>query len=136
MNGANTFALEQLLAEVRAVREDLDADGSPPYEDGTGADTMPLIYLDPVQTASEHAQRAREWVTVVGEEGGATSRDLLLAEVLEAFACSDPTLLHRRLIRVAATALRWTETVDARARADRASEPAHVKSPAERRRSR
>lgn len=61
---------------------------------------------------SAHAQR--EACERAFREGWGSWSSILRAEVAEAFAESDPTLLRAELIQVAAVAVAWAEAIDRR----------------------
>lgn len=107
----------RVLAEVRIerVRQDLKW-GEQNHPDGTGADIRVLrstdVNLD-LRTGHELADifKAKCRSNRLGRD---TWRDILLEEVFEVMAESDPAPLRAELIQVAAVAVQWVEAIDRR----------------------
>lgn len=99
--------------------------GEQNHPDGTGPDEQPLLEVwyhatgspDPLEdfSATDLAKAATE---STDEKAGSgyelTWTDILLEEVFEALAESDPAKLRTELIQVAAVATQWVEAIDRR----------------------
>nr|WP_297429696.1 hypothetical protein [uncultured Actinotalea sp.] len=87
--------------------------------DGTGPTVRPLAALigngqvTPLD-ARWLAKRAAAHTDTVFNAGHGTFRDILLEEVFEALAEDDPARLRAELLQIAAVAVQWVETIDAR----------------------
>ncbi len=94
-----------ILAERRRQDEKWGALGEKDFKlpDGTG-----------MEFDKEAADAARAACDASHKAGVGTWRDILEEEVAEAFAESDPDLLRKELLEVAAVALKWCETIDRR----------------------
>ena len=98
----NTNAMLAVLGEVRAERMSQEAKwGQQNHANGTGK---------PGDKAE--ADFARAACEGAFASGAGTYRDILLEEVAEAFAESDPHLLRTELLQVAAVAVAWVEKID------------------------
>ncbi|MDA1062648.1 MAG: hypothetical protein O2895_07065 [Chloroflexi bacterium] len=62
----------------------------------------------------EHLGRVRERVEARARDGSIAWRDILIEEVAEAFAESDPAKMRAELVQVAAVAVQWVEAIDRR----------------------
>lgn len=115
-----------VLEEVAAERARQSAKwGVQRHPDGTGPDSMPLYAVglfDEIADSDEASyirdvmQRRTEWRfhdTSTRDQPGAWT-DILLEEVFEALAESDPEKLRTELIQVAAVATQWVEAIDDR----------------------
>jgi len=84
--------------------------------DGTGPRTR---VLEPVNEVSDAAVLLARWAKdatdTAAKNGTVTFTDILLEEVFEALAESDPARLRAELIQVAAVTVQWIEALDARA---------------------
>jgi hypothetical protein len=60
----------------------------------------------------ERANAARVMADIAADEGNLTWTDILLEEVYEALAETDPIKLRGELIQVAAVAAAWIEAID------------------------
>lgn len=65
-------------------------------------------------TAEAQAQMARRACDIAFKEGTGSWRHILLEEVYEALAETDPQQLRTELIQVAAVAVAWVEAIDRR----------------------
>jgi hypothetical protein len=84
--------------------------------DGTGPDTPWLPGLPHSARTIEMIIRA-DWNYDTDPDPALMSwMRLLREEVAEAFACADATCLRTELVQVAAVAVSWIETLDARAK--------------------
>lgn len=108
-----------VAADVRAERrrqnekwgEQNHPDGTWPHEDPLAfvhAWTSPGSHALTYATAAKHATDARAHRNTV------TWSDILLEEVFEALAESDPVKLRTELVQVAAVAQQWAEAIDRR----------------------
>lgn len=71
--------------------------------DGTGSE------------GTEHrAQEAKAWGDRLAREGTLTMADVLLEEVFEAMAETNPIRLREELVQVAAVAVKWVQLIDHR----------------------
>lgn len=95
---ATRAVLDELASERR--RQD-DKWGEQNHPDGTGG----------LQQALE-ADKAREGCKAAFKHGSGTWMHVLIEEVFEAFAESDPAKLRVELIQVAAVAVAWAEAID------------------------
>jgi len=94
----------KILGEVRLERAAQDEKwGEQNHPDGTGAD----FYK---RSADAHRLQCDEKF----RRGQGTWNDILLEEVYEALAESDPAKLRVELIQVAAVATAWVEAIDRR----------------------
>lgn len=94
----------QVLAEIAQERTRQDAKwGEQNHPDGTGA-----------PGSAEVADSAREACDRAAEHGVAFWSLILLEEVSEAIAESDPAALRGELVQVAAVAVNWIEAIDRR----------------------
>ncbi len=84
--------------------------GQQNHRDGTGA----RVEVVPLWDAVDFAEWAKHDTDSNARAGGVTWRHILLEEVAEAFAESDPDLLRAELAQVAAVAVRWMEAIDRR----------------------
>jgi hypothetical protein len=93
-----------VLADVadERTRQD-DRWGEQNHPDGTGAPEF-----------GELADRAKQQYEDAARDGSVTWTNVLLEEVAEAFAESDPARLREELIQVAAVAVAWAECIDRR----------------------
>jgi hypothetical protein len=92
-----------VLLQIEAERLSQDAKwGQQDHPDGTSA-----VY-------TETAERARILCSVRHAEGVGTWNLILLEEVAEACAETDPAKLREELIQVAAVAVAWIEAIDRR----------------------
>ncbi|MGJ6965918.1 hypothetical protein ACSDR0_28815 [Streptosporangium sp. G11] len=97
-------SLAKVLADVAAERVAQDERfGMQVLPDGTGAG----------HRMAESVLARRETETAA-EGGTLTWRHILMEEVLEAFAESDPERLRAELIQVAAVAVKWSQALDRR----------------------
>lgn len=85
--------------------------------DGTGPRSFALGSVPP-------AAKLRRRVDEHARLGILTDADVLLEEVAEAFAETDPAALRAELVQVAAVAVRWVERLDLEAAERRAREEA------------
>lgn len=116
-----------ITAEVTAERRRQNAKwGKQDHPDGTGPDTRPL--LTHIEEPSIHLNDSAEllsasltartdhrfsgWRSLDTPPG--TWRDILLEEVFEALAESDPAKLRTELIQVQAVAQQWVAAIDRR----------------------
>lgn len=116
----------QILAEVareRARQTEKHGDQSH-LPDGTGPNTRPLLELGydtalfADRTAAHLARAAQQKTDRHAHQYGAgavTFADILLEEVFEALAESDPPALRTELVQIAAVTVQWIEAIDARA---------------------
>lgn len=111
----------QVAADVRAERARQDAKwGEQNHPDGSGRNTRPLAgsyddyAVDGENYADEIAMWARSECQLAAEDGQATWSRILIEEVFEALAESDPAMLRTELVQVAAVAQQWVEAIDRR----------------------
>lgn len=121
-------AVSTVLAEVAAERARQDAKwGEQNHPDGTGPESHPLvvdgakndlIYPGPLRiaVANRLAVGFTQSTDAAAREGSLTWRHILLEEVFEALAESDPAKLRRELIQLAAVATQWVEAIDRRSK--------------------
>ncbi len=114
----------QILAEVarERVRQTEKHGDQSHLPDGTGPYEQPLIGngASPLQPDGTAVARWLAWwakreTDRAARHGAVTFRDILLEEVFEALAESDPAALRTELVQVAAVAVQWVEAIDARA---------------------
>lgn len=91
---------EEILSETD---RQLDQWGEQNHPDGTG--------LSEDVRRADHAKKLNDTFVKLG---ALTWRDILLEEVYEAFAETDPERLREELIQVAAVASSWVEAIDRR----------------------
>ena len=107
------MSTESVLSEVAAERaRQTELWGEQNLPDGTG----PALYLAGLfrSNMARSAELARLHCDLEGPRGRVTWRTVLLEEVLEALAESDPDRLRAELIQVAAVAAQWVEALDRR----------------------
>lgn len=104
LDGVATISVMQEVINER-VRQD-DKWGQQNHPDSTGGPPSEIM-------ADEYRSRAAE----AAASGALTWRHILLEEVYEAIAESDPTALREELIQVAAVAAAWAEAIDRRGQA-------------------
>ncbi len=113
---------ESVLQEVLEERHRQEAKwGEQNHPDGTGPARMPLLATDvnlDLRTGAELARILRTKCNVTHARGDGTWLDILLEEVGEAMAESDPAKLRAELIQVAAVATAWAEAIDRRTRGE------------------
>lgn len=106
-----------VLAAIVAERGRQDAKwGEQNHPDGTGDDELLLrgrSLAAPV-TMGTLAYVARATTDAAAKTGTVTWADILLEEVGEAFAESNPAKLRAELVQVAAVAAQWVEAIDRR----------------------
>jgi hypothetical protein len=109
--------LDSVLREVAAERAAQHAVwGEQNLLDGTGPDVVPFENWDVVMDGANVALTTAEHLAVLCSHSECvTWLDVLLEEVLEAFAESDRGRLRAELIQVAAVAVQWVEAIDRRA---------------------
>ena len=115
-----------ILGEVAAERARQDAKwGEQNHPDGTGPRAYPLAPLPEanldLRAAYELADAAKKATDTAFKHGKVTYRDILLEEVFEALAESNPARLRVELVQVAAVAVAWVEKIDRHAAAGSAS---------------
>ena len=96
--------------------------GEQNHPDGTGPQTLPLheAVRGPGSVEGDKhyafglALMAKQATDHAARAGTVTWRDILLEEVLEAFAEDDLTKLRTELVQVAAVAEQWAEAIDRR----------------------
>lgn len=88
--------------------------------DGTGP--AEILRDLPVHQAAARMDHLAAWArgrtdahAHAGGDGTVTFADILLEEVFEALGEDDPARLRAELLQVAAVAVQWVETIDARA---------------------
>ncbi|MFE7236120.1 hypothetical protein ACFVAF_37010 [Streptomyces sp. NPDC057596] len=105
-------SLDSVLAEVRAERARQDARwGEQNHPDGTG---LPIF--------QHSVRRYRDTAERNAAAGVLAWRDVLLEEVHEVLAESDPAELRAELVQVAAVAAAWAEAIDRRTAAGEAKQ--------------
>lgn len=118
-----TDFLDRVIArDVLAERDRQDLKWGPPtaIPNGTGSDVAPLRHIGVSYIGTlDHgmgalllrdvAQDATEWRTAAGD---VTMADILLEEVFEALAESDPSKLRAELVQVAAVAQKWIRVLE------------------------
>ena len=80
------------------------------HPDGTGE----RVEVIPLWDAVDFAEWAKSATDAAAREGDVTWRDILLEEVAEALAESDPDLLKAELAQVAGVAQQWIDAIDLR----------------------
>mgnify|MGYP001809808410 CR=1 FL=1 len=114
-----------VLGDVVAERDRQDAKwGQQNHPDGTGRAHRPLDAIASQSSyfhatnrfgdADDLAAAAKRATDVAAGDGRVTWADILLEEVFEALAESDPVELRAELIQVAAVATQWAEAIDRR----------------------
>jgi hypothetical protein len=99
------MAIARVLADIGAERVAQNEKwGEQNHPDGTGGSGA--LYV---------ADRYRSIVDHGLADGTATWRDVLLEEVYEALAETDPDRLRAELVQIAAVAAAWIEAIDRRA---------------------
>lgn len=94
---------QDILHEIEAERAAQDAEwGEQNHPDGTGGDWGAAREM--------HRRKCGE----AFERGAGTWRHILIEEVAEAFAETDPAKLRAELVQVAAVAAAWIEAIDRR----------------------
>jgi len=96
--------------------------GEQNHPDGTGPATFPLDPIDAWASAmffedndaARLARAATRACQAAAAAGNVTWRAILLEEVFEALAESDPARLRTELVQVAAVAAQWAEAIDRR----------------------
>jgi hypothetical protein len=117
--------LTEAARETAEERQRQDAKwGEQNHPDGTGPIEQPL-FLDQIlgaegwihntHAADELARVFTKQTNLAAEADAVTWTDILLEEVFEALAESDPVRLRKELIQVAAVAQQWVEAIDRRA---------------------
>lgn len=102
-----TSAIEAVVAE--RARQGAKW-GEQNHPDGTGAN----IEIVPLWYGEDLAEWAKASTDSHAQGGTVTWGHILLEEVAEAFAESDPDLLRAELVQVAAVAVQWVEAIDGR----------------------
>lgn len=103
----NPVAVAETLREVARERASQHRKwGQQDHPNGTGS------------AFAQVAQEARENCAAAFAQGDGTWRDILVEEVYEALAESDPALLRAELVQVAAVAAAWIEAIDRRTASD------------------
>jgi hypothetical protein len=113
-------AAESIAVEVLLERDRQDAKwGEQNHPDGTGPDEDVLGDSDYIVGSGVPAQYLRGTFQDATDRkaaaGTVTWRDIILEEVFEALAESDPARLRKELIQAAAVAQQWVEALDRRA---------------------
>jgi hypothetical protein len=93
------IAVDDILAERQRQNAKW---GEQNHPDGTSGEWVP------------HAHHHRLVCQMAAESGAVTWRHILIEEVAEAFAETDPARLREELVQVAAVALQWIEAIDRR----------------------
>ena len=114
-NSEETYT-EVVLGQIRDERARQKTKwGEQNHADGTGRGTQPLMGICSDTTgATVLADLATFSTETATELGLVTWRNILLEEVFEALAESDPAKLRTELIQVAAVAAQWAEAIDRR----------------------
>lgn len=93
--------------------------GEQNHPNGTGDDVallhgceLPKPHENVAVTMGTLAYIARSVTDSAAKDGYVTFADILLEEVGEAFAESDPDALRKELVQVAAVAVQWIEKID------------------------
>lgn len=113
MNRDRDAVVEDILLDV--LRELGKAEAKFPgqhLESGTGPGLLWLAGLASNNSAKTLATVLRDRTNDRSEDGLLTWRDMLLEELAEAFAESDPAKLRAELLQVAAMAVRWIGDLD------------------------
>ena len=91
--------------------------GEQNHPNGTGPHSIPLKAIEGGY-ATPYANQLADLATAATDrhaaDGRVTWSDILLEEVFEALAESDPARLRTELIQVAAVATQWVEAIDRR----------------------
>lgn len=105
---------KSVVLEVLAERERQDAKwGEQNHPNGTGYDNVCFPALMPRnKTYGDIASYAKQITDRNAEHGVCTYADILLEEVFEAMAESDPTALRTELVQCAAVAVAWIQKID------------------------
>ena len=107
-----------ILVEISEERDRQDAKwGEQNHPDGTGINWVDTITpaFGWKEDAAEHAATlAKKGTDRAANLGRLTFMHILLEEVAEALAETDPKLLRAELIQVAAVATQWVEAIDRR----------------------
>jgi AcrR family transcriptional regulator len=109
----------RVAADVRAERARQDAKwGQQNHPDGTGPHDDPLTFVhawtNPGSHAINYATAAKHATDARAHRGTVTWSDILLEEVFEAHAESNPAKLRVELVQIAAVAQQWAEEIDRR----------------------
>ncbi|MCC3276394.1 hypothetical protein LJ753_10985 [Arthrobacter sp. zg-Y20] len=119
MSAASTEAVLGHIRDERALQN--TKWGEQNHPDGTGPATRPLLAICSNETdAAALADLATFSTGTASEVGVVTWRDILLEEMFEALAESDPAKLRTELVQVAAVAAQWVEAIDRRTSAGEA----------------
>lgn len=110
IEGASTIGPLADIAKERMAQD--KKFGEQNHPDGTG-NIFPVARYG-TYTAPEAAELARYDCNEAAKGGYLEWRHILLEEVFEAIAESDPELLRAELIQVAAVAVAWVEHIDRR----------------------
>ena len=109
MNADQLKAMRRVLEEVESERRRQHVKwGEQNHPNGTSWDAW-VIQRDLAKAETDAAAR----------EGEVTFRHILMEEVFEAFAETDPAKLRAELLQVAAVACQWVECLDRRAKGAR-----------------
>lgn len=108
MTNTTTAVLYQVAAE--RGRQDQKW-GEQNHPDGTGKRIWPALFRLPMD---ESAGIAKAQVDLDASRGRSTYAGILLEEVFEVMAESDPQALREELVQVAAVAVQWVEAIDRR----------------------
>ena len=107
---------EVILDVVRERSTQDEKWGEQSHTNGTGPDTLPLYdgqaFLDDDMTAARLAEIFKRRTDERAATGVVTYTDILLEELFEALAESDPRRLRTELVQVAAVAAQWIEKLD------------------------
>jgi hypothetical protein len=93
--------------------------GEQNHPDGTGPETTPIAEIMRGTVVNSHyalglSFQAKSTTDEHAAVGTVTFSDILLEEVFEALAESDPAKLRAELVQVAAVATQWVEAIDRR----------------------
>ena len=113
------------ITEIKQERERQNAKwGEQNHPDGTGERSIPLgriVHKGPIgpNSGDTHyafglALMAKKATDDAANHGTVTWADILLEEVFEALAESDPDKVRTELVQVAAVAAQWVEAIDRR----------------------
>jgi hypothetical protein len=112
IGGNNMTATPRVLVEIGRERIKQDQKwGEQNHPNGTGPDIWWMLGLGD-GPGRRIAARAKSMTDRRAKAGSVTWRDILIGEVAEAFAESDPLKLRGELIQVAAVATQWVEAID------------------------
>ena len=106
--------------DIKAERDRQDAKWGDQSDsrDGTGPGSLPLAGMRPVESYMGAATLAEKATAQTDRHaqlpGGATMADILLEEVFEALAESDPVKLRTELVQAGAVIVAWCEYLDRR----------------------